>query len=1081
MKRIYSLFHIHIIAFLLVIGVMGAFPVGAPGFWQVQATSSNVIIAEVYNASSPSDEWIAIANIGGMTEELSGWSIQDYSGSGTPQGVWNFPEGVSIEPYSLLVVERSEGAANVPKESGVKTIVGGQFNIAAASDRVDLKDDKNKIVDGVAWGTYNETEGFRIREEAGQLSSFERISLTDTDSDADWLGISPAIAWEWAPLGEIELNGAPKPLVTKPADGENGAELGQELIVEFDKKIVKNFGTITIFNVSDHEMFASIPIEDAAVTIGGPDNSTLFISTESPFSPGKIYEATVPANAVVSESGVRNATLKWVFTTGVEKGSTPPPNGYRIEYLRHTDVAKGEVIGYDGAVQSHDTVHIYGTTDDEPLVTTTADENGAFHVEFDNPDKLISIIVSATASGFVESDPVEVDAKGFYTTSLNRIVDGDTIVLNNKILGSDRIRFLSIDTPETAQQYGDMATQILVNLIDKNEELIVELGSEPKDAYGRLLAHVYRKRDGLDLNKELIRLGAAVPYFIAPNLSHFEEYAAAAEEARDQGRGIWNPSDPLELMPYEWRFINDGRGGPDKYVADYFTKKLYEPEYYTEIEVQNRVFFFRNEVNDAQLLGFEWAGSGSSPFKELTGELVSILQAREQKQGSKVRVKGEVTAVFPQNAWIQDETAGIRLYGGSVAGLKVGDEIELSGTLKVYNGDLELTDFTFERLEGDTIPTPEPIVVNSIAEIGEDHYGRMIKLSGVWIRQDYLQADGGVVVTDGDNDLIVYAYAGDAIKNYLQSLFKGEKHKFDLVGPIMVFGQTKQLVPRHAGDIITHTSDIYPPKLLVQTPLQDAVNVSTTPEIALIFDESLIKGEGTIVVHDVLMASSFDEIDLESEYVSIAGVNNHHIIIKMPKPLVPGRMYDVEIPEGAFKDAAGNYTPRMTISFTTEKNVATGEIRGYIVAEARNDLSEVILIATSMDTGDTTTFSGLVHADGTFTISELQLPSGHYHLRAQLTHHIPVALENVEMTSGMVTEIGNLSSEANGGSAEGKMRAGDVVADGTIDIYDAAAVTQFTGQSTEHALSTADVNGDGIVDESDLYWVKKHFLPEILR
>ena len=45
----------------------------------------------------------------------------------------------------------------------------------------------------------------------------------------------------------------------------------------------------------------------------------------------------------------------------------------------------------------------------------------------------------------------------------------------------------------------------------------MRLYREPKtdavDAYGRLLRYVFRARDGLDVNVQLVRVGAAAPYF----------------------------------------------------------------------------------------------------------------------------------------------------------------------------------------------------------------------------------------------------------------------------------------------------------------------------------------------------------------------------------------------------------------------------------------------------------------------------------------------------------------------------------------------------------------------------------------
>ena len=63
---------------------------------------------------------------------------------------------------------------------------------------------------------------------------------------------------------------------------------------------------------------------------------------------------------------------------------------------------------------------------------------------------------------------------------------------------------------------------------------------EPRDRYGRLLAYVYRGRDGLFVNAELARLGYAQPLTIAPDVRYAERFAALAGDARKHGRGLWS-------------------------------------------------------------------------------------------------------------------------------------------------------------------------------------------------------------------------------------------------------------------------------------------------------------------------------------------------------------------------------------------------------------------------------------------------------------------------------------------------------------------------------------------------------------
>ena len=77
-------------------------------------------------------------------------------------------------------------------------------------------------------------------------------------------------------------------------------------------------------------------------------------------------------------------------------------------------------------------------------------------------------------------------------------------------------RAKEIDTPETkhprkaVQCYGQRASDFNARLVSHELVRLVR-DSERRDRYGRLLAYVYRARDGLFVNAELARLGYARP------------------------------------------------------------------------------------------------------------------------------------------------------------------------------------------------------------------------------------------------------------------------------------------------------------------------------------------------------------------------------------------------------------------------------------------------------------------------------------------------------------------------------------------------------------------------------------------
>ena len=104
--------------------------------------------------------------------------------------------------------------------------------------------------------------------------------------------------------------------------------------------------------------------------------------------------------------------------------------------------------------------------------------------------------------------------RGGQTARIEYVIDGDTVVLTN----GRHVRLVQIDTPEvynSPECYGKQASKITKRTLRPGTA--VRLYREPRtdavDAYGRLLRYVFRVRDGLDVNVQLVRVGAAAPYF----------------------------------------------------------------------------------------------------------------------------------------------------------------------------------------------------------------------------------------------------------------------------------------------------------------------------------------------------------------------------------------------------------------------------------------------------------------------------------------------------------------------------------------------------------------------------------------
>ena len=158
---------------------------------------------------------------------------------------------------------------------------------------------------------------------------------------------------------------------------------------------------------------------------------------------------------------------------------------------------------------------------------------------------LLMLAGVCAVAAFFSGRPKPTDsARNTYTDV--RVVDGDSLRI-----GEERIRLAGIDAPESAQTCrdgrnrewacGGAAAARLTELIGRGPVTCTPKG---KDRYGRTLAVCAAGAVG-DLGHTLVREGYAVNYSFDD-----EGYAAAEEEARIAGRGLWRGA--FE-RPQDWR------------------------------------------------------------------------------------------------------------------------------------------------------------------------------------------------------------------------------------------------------------------------------------------------------------------------------------------------------------------------------------------------------------------------------------------------------------------------------------------------------------------------------------------------
>src|SRR5262249_26993192 len=125
-----------------------------------------------------------------------------------------------------------------------------------------------------------------------------------------------------------------------------------------------------------------------------------------------------------------------------------------------------------------------------------------------------------------------------------RVVDGDTIVVD---LGGSTftVRLIGIDTPETVDPrrpvgcYGPEASDRMKHLLPAGTPVRLWRDLEPRDRYDRVLAYVQRRPDGLFVNADQVRAGAAIAKAFPPNTALRSTFEQAQDAARAARIGLW--------------------------------------------------------------------------------------------------------------------------------------------------------------------------------------------------------------------------------------------------------------------------------------------------------------------------------------------------------------------------------------------------------------------------------------------------------------------------------------------------------------------------------------------------------------
>ncbi len=312
----------------------------------------------------------------------------------------------------------------------------------------------------------------------------------------------------------------------------------------------------------------------------------------------------------------------------------------------------------------------------------------------------------------------------------------------------------------------------------------------------------------------------------------------------------------------------------------------------------------------------------------------TILEARGMPIGTVVTVTGIATngSELGIIRYFQDETAGIAAYGSAVGDVNRGDEITVTGELKIYNQLLELDPLTSVVINSTGNPLPDPIVLTP-SQISEPYESMLVKVN------DAVFNDAGQLFT-GNNK---YEFTANGETGYIYV-----KNGQNMIGTVIPTGEVNltaicsqydysnpnggyQILLRDLDDI-SLTSSIYLTGILINTDF-----TKTTLDFSW----------NTNIAGTTEMYYGPTEESVTAHYISgTGGTTSHSINLS---DLNPGEITWVE----AFSVNGSDTAKSAITSFATISN-SSGEIKAYFNSPVdisySNGVDAIYLPSTMDDT-----------------------------------------------------------------------------------------------------------------------------------
>ena len=239
-----------------------------------------------------------------------------------------------------------------------------------------------------------------------------------------------------------------------------------------------------------------------------------------------------------------------------------------------------------------------------------------------------------------------------------------------------------------------------------------------------------------------------------------------------------------------------------------------------------------NTITINPMTGVDDPVDNTATASGLTTGVTPIGTARAAGAGWIGTIRGNVTVptrIFRNNAFaIQDGTGGMYIYGPTSA-LTLGDMVQVTGTIKNYNGLLEIDPVaSWVKLGAGAVPTPLVISTSAVSTM----QGWLVQVTGTvtWTTAPRTGINSTVFINDGSGAVAVYVYGMtgidmSGITSPTQMTITGFAGAFNVA----------QLQPRYQSDMV----DLTVPGVNSTTPAADATGVSLYSSISAVFNKAM--------------------------------------------------------------------------------------------------------------------------------------------------------------------------------------------------------------------------------------------------